>query len=131
MRGSSQGSFIRTGASSCEVTLALRNKGDEAYKSGIYGKTIFITRRTSADGGGGYKIANWEKKTIFTTRSELSAICDHFQIQVDNPVNVRFGFCNSDMMEIDTVVPSADLTPRYGQAFPSFKQAYRQISFLP
>lgn len=68
--------------------MSLRNKGPEAYKADTYGHTIFITRRVNAEGGGGYKIADYQKKTVTTKRDEIAAICDHFGIQMDNPVNV-------------------------------------------
>lgn len=87
-RGTSQNSFIRTGQNSCEVVLSLRNKGDEAYRPEVYGKTIWITRRTSVDGSSSYRIADQNKKTVASNKKELAAICDHFQIQVENPVNV-------------------------------------------
>jgi len=72
----------------CEVIVSLRNKGPEAYKPDTYGHTIYITRRVNAEGGGGYKIADYQKKTVTTKRDEIAAICDHFGIQMDNPVNV-------------------------------------------
>ena len=75
--------------SSGSVTLALRNKGQEAFKPDVYGKMIYITRTiTRPEGKSSYKIANYLKKKVSTTRDELSAICDHFNIQVENPVNV-------------------------------------------
>lgn len=73
-----------------EVTLALRNKGEDAFKADQYGKMIYITRRIQAAGGSSYKIANFEKKVVTTQRSEVAAICDHFMIQMENPVNVSW-----------------------------------------
>jgi chromosome segregation ATPase len=88
-RGPNTKGFVREGASSAEVTITLRNKGPDAYKPDVYGKAIYVTRRINAEGGGGYKLADWNKKTVSTQRAELASLCDHFQIQVDNPVNVR------------------------------------------
>lgn len=74
---------------SCSVTVSLRNKGEDAFKSDVYGKRIIIIReaREGSGAGGGYKIQDENKKTITIARSELTAICDHFNIQMDNPIN--------------------------------------------
>ena len=66
----------------------LKNDGDEAYKPKIYGKSVVITRRFTKEGSSSYKIKSKDGKVISTKREELSAICDHFNIQVDNPMNV-------------------------------------------
>jgi structural maintenance of chromosomes protein 6 len=71
-----------------EVSIKLKNTGDEAYKHDIYGDSIIITRRFSKDGSSSYKIKSKDGKVISTKREELSAICDHMNIQVDNPMNV-------------------------------------------
>ena len=71
-----------------EVTISLKNQGEEAYKPKIYGKSIIITRRFTKDGSSSYKIKSKDSKVISTKREELSAICDHMNIQVDNPMNV-------------------------------------------
>ena len=64
------------------------NEGEEAYKPDIYGKCIIITRRFTKDGGSSYKIKSSDNKVVSTKKEELSAICDHMNIQVDNPLNV-------------------------------------------
>jgi uncharacterized protein YxjI len=76
--------FCRSG----EVTVAIRNKGEEAFKADKYGKMIYLTRRVTAEGSSGYKLVGADKKIVSKKREELSALCDHFNIQVDNPVNV-------------------------------------------
>ena len=40
------------------------------------------------DGSGQYKIKNSSGKVISLKREELTAICDHMSIQVDNPLIV-------------------------------------------
>ncbi|KAH9480811.1 Structural maintenance of chromosomes protein 6 [Psilocybe cubensis] len=88
-RGSGLKSFIREGQSTAEVTIHIKNQGEEAYKPEIYGKTISITRRFNKDGGSSWKIKGKDaKKTYSTKKDELDAICDHMNIQVDNPMNV-------------------------------------------
>lgn len=70
------------------MTISLKNQGEEAYKPQTYGKSIVITRRFKKDGSSSYKIKSKDGKVISSKREELSAICDHMNIQVDNPMNV-------------------------------------------
>jgi chromosome segregation ATPase len=70
------------------VELTLKNRGSEAFKPELYGKSITIERRINADGGGGWKIKSDTGRVVSTKRDELNAICDHSNIQVDNPMNV-------------------------------------------
>lgn len=71
-----------------EVSVTIKNLGEEAYLPDVYGESIIITRRFTKEGGSSYKIQSAERKTISNKRDELSAICDHMNIQVDNPMNV-------------------------------------------
>ena len=71
-----------------EVTITLKNRGDEAYKHDIYGDSIIITRRFDTKGSSTYKIRAKDGTVISHKKEELSAICDHMNIQVDNPMNV-------------------------------------------
>ncbi|KAK9693598.1 Structural maintenance of chromosomes protein 6, partial [Basidiobolus ranarum] len=87
-RASNLKSLIREGSSVGQVVVKLRNQGSEAYKPEVYEDCIIIERRISRDGNNGYKIKSSEGKTISTKREELSAICDHMGIQIDNPMNV-------------------------------------------
>lgn len=71
-----------------EITISLKNQGEEAYKPKEYGKSIIVTRKFTKDGSSSWKIKSKDGKVISTKRDELSAICDHMNIQVDNPMNV-------------------------------------------
>jgi len=71
-----------------EVTIHLKNQGEEAYKPKEYGKSIHITRRFTKDGSSTWKIKSQDDKVISSKKDELAAICDHMNIQVDNPMNV-------------------------------------------
>ncbi|TIC45393.1 P-loop containing nucleoside triphosphate hydrolase protein [Wallemia mellicola] len=86
-RGSTLKSFIKSGQTSAQIVLKLKNEGTEAYKPSVYGSTI-IVERTVKDNGNSLKLKSSSGKTVSTTRQELTAICDHFMIQVDNPMNV-------------------------------------------
>ena len=77
-----------TEASAAEVTIHLKNQGEEAYKHDLFGDSIVITRRFTKEGASSYKIKSKDGKLISIKREELSAICDHMNIQVDNPMNV-------------------------------------------
>ncbi|KAI0300233.1 P-loop containing nucleoside triphosphate hydrolase protein [Russula brevipes] len=87
-RGTGLKAFIREGQPAAEVTILLKNQGEEAYKHDLYGDSIVITRRFTKEGTSSYKIKSKDGKLISTKREELSAICDHMNIQVDNPMNV-------------------------------------------
>ncbi|KAG5221636.1 Structural maintenance of chromosomes protein [Salix suchowensis] len=87
-RGSGLKSFIREGQSQSEVTITIKNQGEEAYKPQEYGKSIIITRRFSKEGSSTWKIKSKDGRTVSTKKEDLAAICDHMNIQVDNPMNV-------------------------------------------
>ncbi|KAG5637884.1 hypothetical protein H0H81_002847 [Sphagnurus paluster] len=87
-RGTGLKSFIKEGQSVAEVTITLKNQGDEAYKPKEYGKSVIVTRRFSKEGQASWKIKNEKGVVLHTKKEELSAICDHMNIQVDNPLNV-------------------------------------------
>ena len=47
-----------------------------------------ITRRFTKEGSSTWKIRSKDGRVISSKKDELSAICDHMNIQVDNPMNV-------------------------------------------
>ncbi|KAH7885235.1 P-loop containing nucleoside triphosphate hydrolase protein [Phlebopus sp. FC_14] len=69
-RGTGLKSFIREGQQKAEVTISLKNQGEEAYRPKDW------------------KIMTKDGVAISTKKDELAAICDHMNIQVDNPMNV-------------------------------------------
>lgn len=87
-RGSGLKSFIREGQSVSEVSVTIKNRGEEAFKPKEYGSSIIITRRFTKDGSSTWKIKSKDGRVVSTKREELAAICDHMNIQVDNPMNV-------------------------------------------
>lgn len=74
--------------SKAEVTIVLKNQGEETYKPKEYGKSIVIRRAFTRDGSSSWRIMSKDGALISTKRDELAAICDHMNIQVDNPMNV-------------------------------------------
>ncbi|KIM63353.1 hypothetical protein SCLCIDRAFT_24251 [Scleroderma citrinum Foug A] len=87
-RGNGLKSFIREGQNKAEVTLTLKNQGEEAYRPKEYGKSIVITRTFNRQGASSWAIKSKDGTKISDKRDELAAICDHMNIQVDNPLNV-------------------------------------------
>ncbi|KAI6042717.1 P-loop containing nucleoside triphosphate hydrolase protein [Pisolithus marmoratus] len=87
-RGSGLKSFIREGQNKAEVTITLKNQGEEAYRPMDYGKSIVITRTFTRQGASSWSIKSKDGRKISDKRDELAAICDHMNIQVDNPLNV-------------------------------------------
>ena len=58
--------------SSGQVSVQLRNVGTDAYKHAVYGDSIIVERKITAEGGSSYKIKSSEGKTqlaIFSTAS--------------------------------------------------------------
>ena len=70
------------------MTATVKNQGEDAFRHGVYGDSIIITRRFTRSGGSSYTIKSQSGETISTKREELAAICDHMIIQVDNPMNI-------------------------------------------
>ncbi|KAF9585666.1 Structural maintenance of chromosomes protein 6 [Lunasporangiospora selenospora] len=87
-RAQSLKALIREGAQQADVRLRIRNRGPDAFKPDVYGESIIIERRISRDGTSGYRIKSAVGKLVSNKREELSAMCDHMNIQVDNPMNV-------------------------------------------
>lgn len=71
-----------------QVTVQLKNKGEDAYKPREYGDSIVIQRKFTKEGNTIWKIMSKAGKVISSKKEEVSAICDHMNIQVDNPMNV-------------------------------------------
>ena len=71
-----------------EVTVTLKNDGDDSYKPDIFGKRIHITRRFTIQGASSYKILSDRKVVISNRKADLDDICDHMSIDVGNPLNV-------------------------------------------
>ncbi|KAI9494829.1 hypothetical protein BDB00DRAFT_761374, partial [Zychaea mexicana] len=87
-RGKNLCSFIREGENAALITVTLTNKGPDAYRNDVYGDKIVIDRKIMKDGTGQYKIKSAAGKIISFKREELTAVCDHMNIQVDNPLTV-------------------------------------------
>ncbi|XP_068195260.1 structural maintenance of chromosomes protein 6 [Antennarius striatus] len=80
--------FVKIGESTADITVNLRNRGPDAYKSDIYGDCISVEHRILSDGSRTYKLKSKSGHSISNKKEELMAILDHFNIQLDNPVSI-------------------------------------------
>nr|XP_034965920.1 structural maintenance of chromosomes protein 6 [Zootoca vivipara]XP_034965921.1 structural maintenance of chromosomes protein 6 [Zootoca vivipara]XP_034965922.1 structural maintenance of chromosomes protein 6 [Zootoca vivipara]XP_034965923.1 structural maintenance of chromosomes protein 6 [Zootoca vivipara]XP_034965924.1 structural maintenance of chromosomes protein 6 [Zootoca vivipara]XP_034965925.1 structural maintenance of chromosomes protein 6 [Zootoca vivipara] len=87
-RGTSLKVFVKDGQSSADVSITLRNRGEDAFKPQQYGDSITINQRINLEGHRNYKLKSSTGAIISSKKEELTAILDHFNIQVDNPVSI-------------------------------------------
>nr|XP_056712877.1 structural maintenance of chromosomes protein 6 [Euleptes europaea] len=87
-RGSSVKVFVKDGQNSADVSVTLRNRGEDAFKPELYGDTITVNQHISLEGHRSYKLKSSTGALISSKKEDLTAILDHFNIQVDNPVSV-------------------------------------------
>lgn len=87
-RGASLKGFVKNGESTADVTVKLRNRGADAFKREVYGECISIEQRISSDGCRTCRLKSKSGHLVSNKKEELTAILDHFNIQVDNPVSI-------------------------------------------
>ena len=64
------------------MIVHLRNRGAEAYRPDVYGRTIVVERQIRADGTGTYKMKGLKGPIVSNKKEELTSILDHCNIQV-------------------------------------------------
>uniref|UniRef100_A0A8C5R571 Structural maintenance of chromosomes protein 6 n=1 Tax=Leptobrachium leishanense TaxID=445787 RepID=A0A8C5R571_9ANUR len=87
-RGSSIKGFVKDGQTSADVSITLRNRGQDAFKHEVYGDSIVVHQHLTSDGSRSYKLKSATGALVSSKKDELTAVLDHFNIQVDNPVSV-------------------------------------------
>lgn len=98
-RASSFKGLIKEGTDVASVTVVLRNKGADAYRriidilliynlDEIFGDTITIVKEFGREKASTVKIKSSNGKVVETTAREVKNICDHMQIEVDNPMAI-------------------------------------------
>ncbi|KAJ6653762.1 hypothetical protein lerEdw1_008734 [Lerista edwardsae] len=87
-RGSSLKVFVKDGQNSADVSITLRNRGEDAFKPELYGDSITVNQHISLEGHRSYKLKSITGAVVSSKKEELTAILDHFNVQVDNPVSV-------------------------------------------
>ncbi len=80
---------IRRGANSARIRIKLYNGGENPYMPEIFGEYIIIERRLMRDRPSSYAIHSaLRQKAVSSKQAMVCAICDHFGIQVDNPLTI-------------------------------------------
>lgn len=87
-RGTNVKGLVETGKRAAEVTIQLSNQGSDAYQPDVYGPSVIVHRRLSADGSSTYKVKASDGTIVSTKREELVSVLDHFNVQIDNPVMI-------------------------------------------
>uniref|UniRef100_A0A8C1S198 Structural maintenance of chromosomes protein 6 n=1 Tax=Cyprinus carpio TaxID=7962 RepID=A0A8C1S198_CYPCA len=89
-RGTSLKGFVKYRESFADIKVKLKNSGNDPYKGDIYGDSICIESQVISETGllRKYLDALFLGHVISTKKEELTAILDHFGIQVDNPVSI-------------------------------------------
>lgn len=87
-RGQSLKNFIKEGKENASIIVRIKNHGEGAYMPDDYGKSIIVERHFAKNGSAGFKIKAENGRIVSTRKGELDAITDHFNLQIDNPMNV-------------------------------------------
>lgn len=87
-RGASLKSLIKSGRDQAVLVVKLKNQGNDAYQSDVYGGSIIIERHFSKAGSSGYKLKNAMGRIVSSKKSDVDDIIEYYQLQVDNPMNV-------------------------------------------
>lgn len=88
-RATSLESLIKEGAAEARVIVKISNNGALRFKGDVYGESILVERRFKRNGPNSFKIKSGDTgKVISEKKDEVVAICDNYNIQVDNPLSV-------------------------------------------
>ncbi|KAL8874123.1 MAG: hypothetical protein Q9174_000493 [Haloplaca sp. 1 TL-2023] len=87
-RGQSLKSFIKEGTESATLSVKIKNKGDSAYQSDVYGESIIVERHFTRSGTSNFRLRSASGRLISIKKADLEEICDYFALQIDNPMNV-------------------------------------------
>ncbi|KAM8965736.1 structural maintenance of chromosomes protein 6-like [Sarcophilus harrisii] len=86
--GSSLGLFVKDGEASANISITIRNTGGCAFKSELYGDSITVQQNISVNGTTSYKLKDQARNVVSSQETELTAILNHFNIQVDSPASI-------------------------------------------
>ncbi|KAN0019793.1 hypothetical protein ACTFIU_003015 [Dictyostelium citrinum] len=87
-RGSKLSDLVKAETNTAVITVKLRNQGQEAFKPERYGPSVIIERRISRTGASGYKVKDYNGKTVSDKFNDVSLILEQFNIQIDNPMSI-------------------------------------------
>ena len=81
--------LIKEGANEARVIVKISNTGSLQFKGEQYGDSIIVERRFRRNGPSSFKVKSGDNGRIISDRKdEIVAICDNYNIQVDNPLSV-------------------------------------------
>ncbi|XP_043829871.1 structural maintenance of chromosomes protein 6-like [Dromiciops gliroides] len=86
--GTSLKGLIKDGETSADISITLRNRGDYAFKSDLYGDSITVHQHISIDESETYELKSHTGDVVSSKKEDLTAILERFKIQVDNPVSI-------------------------------------------
>lgn len=88
-RAASVESLIKEGACEARVIVTVSNRGSFPFRADVYGGSVIVERRIRRAGLNSYRTRSGDgKRTISERKEEIVALCDHFNIQVENPLAV-------------------------------------------
>jgi chromosome segregation ATPase len=88
-RGSSAESLIKEGTAEARVSLNISNYSEFPFKPELYGDAVIIERRIKRGAAGSYRVRSGDgKRTVSERKDEIEALCDHYNIQVSNPLAI-------------------------------------------
>lgn len=87
-RGANLKSLIKGGQEKAILIVRLKNEGNDAYHSEIYGPSIIVERHFSISGGSQFKLKSSTGALISTKKADVEDVVEFYQLQVDNPMNV-------------------------------------------
>nr|XP_019045507.1 hypothetical protein I302_05897 [Kwoniella bestiolae CBS 10118]OCF24437.1 hypothetical protein I302_05897 [Kwoniella bestiolae CBS 10118] len=88
-RGQGLKDLIRKGADKAIITVVMANSGPRAFKPDVYDPHIVIERTISLTGATTYRFrASRDGRILANKRSELTAICENFNINIDSPLTI-------------------------------------------
>jgi structural maintenance of chromosomes protein 6 len=87
-RGGSLKSFIKEGRDQATLIVKLKNQGNDAYQSDIFGESIIIERAFTRSGTSRFKVKSATGRIISAKRADVDQIVQYYAMQVDNPLNI-------------------------------------------
>ncbi|KAG7571500.1 hypothetical protein FFLO_00516 [Filobasidium floriforme] len=91
-RGSGMNDLIRSGAHKAVIRIVLKNTGRNPYRADVWGDEITIERVLAREGASSWRIrsalSGERSKPLSTKKETVTAMTDHFDIQVDNPMTI-------------------------------------------
>lgn len=89
-RATSLESLIKEGTSEATVIVKISNTGALRFKGDLYGDSIIVERKFKRNGPNSFKTKSGEngRGVVSNRKDEVVAICDNYNIQVDNPLSV-------------------------------------------